>query len=210
MNEVRYSPWKEILQVYFRDFLVFLLDHDRRWEELEASANPFAAVVMIYLKTQATRRDEDARLRWKVRLVRHLYDRGFERQDVELLFRFIDWLMGLPEELEERFDVELRRIEGETGMRYVTRFEQRAIDRGREQGIQLGRQEGREEGLHCGLEEGVQLGERSLLKRQLRRRFVGLPGWAEQRLDKACRQQLELWADRVLDAEVLEDVFGSP
>ncbi len=51
--------------------------------------------------------------------------------------------------------------------------------------------------------------EVSLLKRLLRRRFEQLPSWIDQRLEQASRQELEGWADRVLDAERLEDVFSS-
>ncbi len=43
---------------------------------------------------------------------------------------------------------------------------------------------------------------------QLTRRFDGLPGWVEERLAQASREQLESWADRVLDAKRLEDVFS--
>ncbi len=55
----------------------------------------------------------------------------------------------------------------------------------------------------------MQQGEASLLKRLLRRRFDQLPNWIDQRLEQASRQDLEGWADRVLDAERLEDVFSS-
>ncbi len=51
--------------------------------------------------------------------------------------------------------------------------------------------------------------EASMLKRLLRRRFEQLPSWIDQRLKQASRQELEGWADRVLDAERLEDVFSS-
>jgi Domain of unknown function (DUF4351) len=51
--------------------------------------------------------------------------------------------------------------------------------------------------------------EVSLLKRLLNRRFEQLPSWIDQRLEQASRQELEGWADRVLDAERLEDVFSS-
>ncbi len=145
-----------------------LWDYNERWSELEASDNPFAAAVMVHLKTRATRKDGKGRLRWKLQMVRHLYERGFERREVERLFRFIDWLMVLPEELEEQFDVELRQLEGETKMPYVTRFERRAIERGRN--------EGRNEGIQ---------------------------------LEKASRDELEHWADRVIDAESLEQVFAA-
>ncbi len=57
--------------------------------------------------------------------------------------------------------------------------------------------------------QGRKQGEVSLLKRQLKRRFNELPQWIDQRLEQASRQELEGWADRVLDAERLEDVFSS-
>ncbi|MCP4203966.1 MAG: DUF4351 domain-containing protein [bacterium] len=47
----------------------------------------------------------------------------------------------------------------------------------------------------------------SILRRLLQRRFHELPGWIDQRLEQASQQELESWADRVLDAKRLEDVF---
>ena len=60
-----------------------------------------------------------------------------------------------------------------------------------------------------GLETGLLQGEASVLKRLLRRRFATLPEWAETRLEHAGREELESWAERVLEAKRLEDVFGS-
>jgi hypothetical protein len=42
----------------------------------------------------------------------------------------------------------------------------------------------------------------------LTRRFGALPDWASARLQAAHADQLEQWADRVLDAATLEAVFG--
>ncbi len=67
----------------------------------------------------------------------------------------------------------------------------------------------KKEGLEEGRKQGVKQGEASLLKRLLRRRFDRLPRSIDQRLDQASSQELEGWADRVLDAERLEDVFSS-
>lgn len=63
--------------------------------------------------------------------------------------------------------------------------------------------EGREEGR----EEGVQTGEQILLQWMLTRRFGQLPNWAQKRLLQANSEQLEQWADRLLDAQTLEAVF---
>ncbi len=58
-----------------------------------------------------------------------------------------------------------------------------------------------------GIEKGLQQGEVIMLKRLLTRRFGPLPAWAEQRLEQAHPQDLEGWAERVLEAQRLEDVF---
>jgi len=41
-------------------------------------------------------------LQWKLRLIRRLYERGYARQDVLELLRFIDWVLTLPAGLEAR------------------------------------------------------------------------------------------------------------
>jgi len=60
-----------------------------------------------------------------------------------------------------------------------------------------------------GIEKGRQQGVVSVLTRQLTRRFGPLPAWAEQRLEQASAQELEGWAERVLEAPRLEDVFAA-
>ena len=93
--------------------VVKLWDYQARWTELEQSDNPFAIVVMAHLQTQATRRDPAAQLNVKLQLVRQLYERGYTRQDVLNLFRFIDWVLVLPADLEAHFQVELAKFEAE-------------------------------------------------------------------------------------------------
>jgi flagellar biosynthesis/type III secretory pathway protein FliH len=193
--------------------VVKLSDFEQHWPELEASANPFATVVMAHLQTRKTRRAPEARYQWKMRLVRRLYECGFERQDVLELFRFIDWVMALPPELEGRFNVEYRKIEEELEMRYITTVERHGIEQGRQEGLQQGVEKGLREGVEKGLRQGVEKGQRegeaALLRRLLLRRFEQLPSWAEERLDEANREQIESWSDRLFEAEQLEDVFGS-
>ncbi len=92
--------------------------------------------------------------------------------------------MWLPPELKQEFEVTIEAYEAEKKMEYMTTWERK------------------------GLEKGLLKGEATILKRQLNRRFDGLPGWVEERLAQASREQLESWADRVLDAKRLEDVFS--
>ena len=53
-------------------------------------------VVLAHLKTLETRRSPADRYAWKLRLVKGLYQRGMDAEDVRQLFRFIDWIMDLP------------------------------------------------------------------------------------------------------------------
>jgi hypothetical protein len=60
-----------------------------------------------------------------------------------------------------------------------------------------------------GEEKGIRQGEVKILKRLMSRQYGPLPGWAEERLAKASVDDLEQWADRVLEATSIEEVFGS-
>ncbi|MCP3963278.1 MAG: DUF4351 domain-containing protein [bacterium] len=185
-DEFGYELWG--CQAGLRFPVVKLRDQRDRWPELEASDNPFAVVAMAHLKTGITRDDPAGRLQWKLRLVRRLYQGGYQQRDVLELLRFIDWLLKLPTELDAQFGQEIERLEAETRMQYVTTWERKGIEKG--------------------IEKGIQQGEASLLRRQLARRFDRLPDWVEQRLAGASRDELETWADRVLEARALEDVFA--
>lgn len=68
------------------------------------------------------------------------------------------------------------------------------------QGIEEGRVEGRA--------EGRVEGERQLLKRQLFRRFGPISAEIGTRVDQADTDTLERWAEDILDATRLEDLFG--
>jgi hypothetical protein len=105
-----------------------LLDWEERWEELERSENPFALIVMAHLRAQSTRRQPETRLQWKLRLARALYRSGQQREEVLELFRFLDWILALPPELERGFDQTLE-LEATT-MPYLTRWERRGIQIG--------------------------------------------------------------------------------
>jgi len=78
-----------------------------------------------------------------------------------------------------------------------------------ERGLQEGLQAGLQQGIQQGMQQGMQQGEIAVMKRLLHRRFGELPEEVELRLHKATPEQLEVWTDRVLDAQTLAEVFGS-
>lgn len=69
------------------------------------------------------------------------------------------------------------------------------------------RRQGREEGLHEGRQEGIQIGQATVLKRLLMRRFGELDPAVRVRIDAATPLQLETWSLNVLDAHTLAEVF---
>ncbi len=112
-----------------------LLDYQQQWSELEQSTNPFATIIMAHLKTLATRGNFPERKQWKFSLVRGLYERGYSRDQIRQLFRFIEWIMALPAELQREFKADIQRYEEEREMTFITSFERDGIEIGLQQGL---------------------------------------------------------------------------
>ena len=128
--------------VHFEYPVTKLLEYVADEAALEASRNPFGTVTLAHLKTMETHGAPEARQGWKRRLTRNLYERGFTPAEVRQLYRFVDWLMDLPKELEEQLRTELAQFEKEKKMPYVTSIERLAIEEGREQGLEQGLRKG--------------------------------------------------------------------
>jgi len=169
--------------------IVKLTDYEPRWAELEQDRNPFAVMVMAHLRTWVTKRDPTARLASKMALVRSLYERGYERQRILELFRFVDWLLYLPAEWESRFHEQLQAYEATMSTPYITGIERQGIEKGFQQGIEV----------HA----------RASLRRLLTQRFGPLPPTIEQRIEQADRTQLDAWLDQVITAPSLASIFAS-
>jgi hypothetical protein len=130
--------------------MVKLLDYRDDWDYLENSGNPFAVVVMTHLKCLETRKDPDSRLKWKLLLVKRLYQRGYQKEDILELFRFIDWIMMLPEDIEQQFSDDIYRYEEDMKMPYVTSVERQGIKKGQLMGMEVGIQQGVQQGIQQG------------------------------------------------------------
>jgi hypothetical protein len=117
--------------------IVKLLDYAPKWQELESDPNPFAVVVLAQLKALETRRSPDQRYVWKIRLVKGLYGRGMDSEDIRRLFRFIDWVLELPGPLEERFKEENDALQQEKHMPFMDIYERTGMQKGLLQGIEV-------------------------------------------------------------------------
>ena len=187
-NEYRRGRWG--CELEFRFPVEKLLDWHSRWAELEASTNPFALVVMAHLKTQEIK-DGVARKGWKMRLVRLLYERGYTREQVLELFRVLDWMLRLPEDLEQEFKRELIAFKEQAKMPYVTSIER------------LSRQEGRTEGRT----EGRQQGEARVLLRLITLKFGSPSEAVREHIATADPETLLRWSERILTAQTLDEVL---
>lgn len=160
-----------------------------------AGSEPMAIVVSAHLATRKTRRNPGRRLEAKLFLCRKLYRWGLGRAEVLELYRLIDWFLALPPELEEEFLTRHGAFEETVKMQYITSAERLGIEKGMAKGMQQG------------MAKGMQQGAVALLERLLTWRFGPLSEATLGRLRKAPPSQLELWAQRALDAPDLETVF---
>jgi flagellar biosynthesis/type III secretory pathway protein FliH len=131
---------------------------------------------------------------------------------------FVDIYAALTDNERRRYRQEYAE-ESEAMAGIVQRAREEGMEQGMEQGIQRGMEQGMEQGIQRGMEQGIQRGieqgmqqgrlegERAVLGRLLQRRFGPLSAELRERLDRASSAELEMWAERVLDADSLQDVF---
>ncbi|MBF0137338.1 MAG: DUF4351 domain-containing protein [Magnetococcales bacterium] len=161
----------------YRFTAIKLLDYQEA--DLEKSTNPFAIVTLAHLHAKKTRHQPEKRYQVKWHLIRSLYKRGCNRKQVIDLFRFIDWVLHLPPELDNQLRSEIATFEEKQKMPYISSVER----------------------------IGEKRGEAKVLTRQLQRRFGALPTWAVEKIAQADQPSLEEWSLQILDAQSLDAVF---
>ena len=83
----------------------------------------------------------------KLELILLLQGRGMGADDLRRWYRYLDWLLILPKEYDERIFDSIVQKEKESAVPYVTYAERRGLEKGLEKGIEKGIEKGREEGL---------------------------------------------------------------
>jgi hypothetical protein len=63
--------------------------------ELEASDNPFALVILAAKRNLQSREDEEKRFSFKRELVRLMMEKGYSREEILHVFRFLDGILAL-------------------------------------------------------------------------------------------------------------------
>ncbi len=160
-----------------------ILDFQDQLLKLEKSDNPFAIVVMTHLKVLETKGKPEKRYHGKLLLARMLYRRSYTKKEILALFRFIDWVMRLPQVLETQFWDNILKDEEVKRMPYVMSIERiaeergwkRGLEKGKKEGIQKGIQQGIQQGTKEGIEQGRIRGLRENILEVLRSRFRTVP-----------------------------------
>ncbi|NUQ63963.1 MAG: DUF4351 domain-containing protein [Pirellulales bacterium] len=105
---------------------------DHHWGEDEPSlAVQVARAQIAALRTAG---NPSGRYRAKWQLVRNLFELGYNADELREIFRLIDWMMRLPEDLSLKFEQELTALEESLNMPYITSVERIAEARGKAEG----------------------------------------------------------------------------
>ncbi|MRW85975.1 DUF4351 domain-containing protein [Pseudoduganella sp. FT26W] len=175
-----------------------LLDYAAKSDALMNSHNPFAWITLAHLRTQQSRHDPDQLYAAKWKLTKLLYQHGWSKKRIIVLFKVINWMMVLPDQHQQRYWRAVLKMEKERKMEWITPLEQSFMDKGLQKGLKKGLEQGRREGAMA------------LLERQLVRRFGPLPQRIRNKLTKANEEQLGAWGDALSEAESLKQIFSSP
>ncbi len=168
--------WGSRMALRFR--MVKILDYKRKPEELAESDNVFAVVVAAHLRTAETKKDSRERFRYKIELTKEMYRRGLDKSDIINLYRFIDWIMRLPEDLEKAYHHEIIKFEEERKMQYVTTAERIGMEKGELIGM--------EKGETLGIKKGKLIGEILMTQRIIRH-----TSYSETELERETLAELE-------------------
>ena len=152
-NVFKFEQWNFSLNFKFP--LAKIIDYIDYDFEKEYRKNPFSILMQAYLKTMETQGDNFKRYQWKKKFVATLYQLGFAHKTLYNLFRFIEWMMELPDELENKLYQEVNEMKGEQAMSFIIFPEKKW----REEGVKEGLKQGIKQGIQKGIQKGIQEGE---------------------------------------------------
>ncbi|BBH41250.1 hypothetical protein myaer102_38530 [Microcystis viridis NIES-102] len=135
---------------------------------------------MAHLKTKATIGKLPQREQWKWKLIRGLYEKEFEREQIIKLFEIIDNMMTLSPELQSSLESKIKQFEEERTMPLMSNMELRGIERGKE----IGKEIGELRGIERGKEIGVLEKSRDAIKTVLTVRFGQISSEIEEIIGK--------------------------
>lgn len=189
-NSCHISLWGSHFGLQFN--VIKILDYIDKKDLLINDTNPFALVILAQLAAIETAGKPQERYKFKCTLSRLMLEKGWNKDQIFYMYRFLAGLLVLPHELELEYDIGMIKLAEEKKMAFMTTAEKRGHKIGREEGI----------------ETGIHKGETILLVNLLNFKFKKIPKKYLQLIENANADSLLLWARRVLTAENLEDIFN--
>lgn len=166
--------------VYFSDFT-------GQEAGLREDENAFGLLTLAQLVHQQTGADMAARYAAKWDLIQSMFERGWSRDRIIVLFLALDWSLPLPLRWSARLWRDIEQFEEQQIMRYVSSVERFIREREHQQGYQQG--------------------EATMLQHLLVHRFGELPLWVGMQIRNGSGEQRIIWLQRALVAPNLDDVF---
>lgn len=160
----------------------FLLTHAKR-------RNPAALMLLAFRRAIETEQNVDARFEARKQLIALMMEHGYTSNQQAHILRLMEWVLMLPETLEQQVEEFIEEYKRERGTPFVSRLERRAIAKG----LAEGRAEGQVETL------------RQTIMRALTRRFGDAAETVRPLVESVSKTPtLESLFDAALDAPSLE------
>lgn len=132
----------------FQFHAVKLLDWDEATLITQAqNRNPAAIMLLAFRKAMETEQDVGLRYEARKQLITLTMGYGYNADEQAHLLRLMEWVLMLPEVLEQQVEKLVEEYKRERGTTFVSRLERRAIQEGLEQGLERGLEQGLEQGL---------------------------------------------------------------
>lgn len=160
-----------------------ILDFKDKKDMLMQSRNPFAIVILAQLAAIETAKDQKCRVISKTALTKQLFQHGWKKQQIQNLHKFLEGVLALSGEYKLEYYKQIRKIEEEQKVSYMTTPE------------------------WFGHQRGLQEGEATLLRTQLECKFKAVPNEYLTKIQNADKDILLVWGKRVLTANTLEEIF---
>jgi hypothetical protein len=175
----------------YKHYLTFpsakLLDYADTEPSLETADNIFALVVLAHLASRKTKDDHERREEVKRRLLRLLFQKGYDRDRIFALMAFLDWVLTLPKEIDDKLWKDVDTWKEVVTMKYIPSFARESYA------------EGKSEGKSEGITE--------VLVDLLNDRFGSIPEWVNAKIQNAPLDRLKIWIKNVHRRNNLEEVF---
>lgn len=107
-----------------RFVVIKMIDYRNQLKEIEESNNIFACIIYSQIGAiDLFKKPEEVRKQEKFALTKRLYNKGFNKDEISNLYKFIDWLICLPKPLEIEYINDVNQLEEMNKMAYVTSME---------------------------------------------------------------------------------------